>query len=85
MAPATRGLEVVVHREGEGAKGVVACVVDALQGYLEARRCGVLIVRIDEAREEDGGEGEGEISPELIAIDSYRIGVCRIAPRLPFV
>ena len=85
MAPSARWLEVVVHREGEGTQGIVACVIDTLQSDLEARRRWVLVVRVDEAREEDRGEGEREVSTELIAIDRHRVGVCRATPRLPLI
>ena len=59
MRPGCRRLEVIVHREGQGAQRIVTCVVDPLEGYLEARRRRILVIAICQPREEDRGEGQG--------------------------
>ena len=60
-------------------------MIDGLHPDLEARGGRVLIVAIRPARSKDEGEGNPEVSPELVTIDRYRVPLQRTTPRLPLI
>ena len=60
-------------------------MIDGLHPDLEACGGRVLVVAICPLREENEGEGNPEVTPELVAIDGYRVPLQRTTPRLPLI